>query len=194
MDRRPGSDQVSDCLINRRRHIKEKTPQGVFFRFQRGTRRRITDSERPWCVFGVTSGRCRGPWRACWPRCWPAFWAPAGSTSWARWKCTAVCWPPFAAVCRRLPASLRFEAITLGHVVLGLDTACLDGARAHEQVHVRQYERWGPLFVPLYLASSGWQWLRGGCPYRDNHFEREACALAPVCHLPAAANDRAMVE
>ena len=41
-----------------------------------------------------------------------------------------------AAVCRRLPASLRFEAITLGHVVLGLDTACLDGARAHEQVHV----------------------------------------------------------
>ena len=99
-----------------------------------------------------------------------------------------------AAVCRRLPASLRFEAITLGHVVLGLDTACLDGARAHEQVHVRQYERWGPLFVPLYLASSGWQWLRGGCPYRDNHFEREAYALAPVCRLPAAANDRAMVE
>ena len=99
-----------------------------------------------------------------------------------------------AAVCRRLPASLRFEAITLGHVVLGLDTACLDGARAHEQVHVRQYERWGPLFVPLYLASSGWQWLRGGCPYRDNHFERDAYALAPVCHLPAAANDRAMVE
>ena len=99
-----------------------------------------------------------------------------------------------AAVCRRLPASLRFEAITLGHVVLGLDTACLDGARAHEQVHVRQYERWGPLFVPLYLASSGWQWLRGGCPYRDNQFEREAYALAPVCHLPAAANDRAMVE
>ena len=99
-----------------------------------------------------------------------------------------------AAVCRRLPASLRFEAITLGHVVLGLDTACLDGARAHEQVHVRQYERWGPLFVPLYLASSGWQWLRGGCPYRDNHFARDAYALAPVCPLPAAANDRAMVE
>ena len=61
-----------------------------------------------------------------------------------------------AAVCRRLPASLRFEAITLGHVVVGLDTACLDGARAHEQVHVRQYERWGPLFVqPLRLPSAG---------------------------------------
>ena len=141
------------------------------------------------------------PWRYVWPLPWTvagllaALLAGLLGAHWQhRLGALEVHDGLLAAVCRRLPASLRFEAITLGHVVLGLDTACLDGARAHEQVHVRQYERWGPLFVPLYLASSGWQWLRGGCPYRDNHFEREAYALAPVCHLPAAANDRAMVE
>jgi hypothetical protein len=46
--------------------------------------------------------------------------------------------------------------------------------RAHEQVHVRQYERWGPLFVPAYLLSSLVELLRGRRPYRDNWFEREA--------------------
>jgi hypothetical protein len=48
--------------------------------------------------------------------------------------------------------------------------------RAHEQVHVRQYERWGPFFVPAYLASSLWQGLCGRHLYRDNHFERPAFA------------------
>ncbi len=50
-------------------------------------------------------------------------------------------------------------AITLGHVVLGRSALCLDRCRAHELVHVRQYERWGPLFLPAYAASSLWQWL-----------------------------------
>src|SRR4051812_19319921 len=52
----------------------------------------------------------------------------------------------------KLPIS--FVAITFGHVILGLDAATLDAVRAHEQVHVRQYERWGPLFGPAYLLSS----------------------------------------
>jgi hypothetical protein len=70
-------------------------------------------------------------------------------------------------------------AITFGHVVLGTGAAVLDALRAHERVHVRQYERWGVFFVPAYLASSALQWLRGGDPYRDNRFEREARALEP---------------
>jgi hypothetical protein len=70
-------------------------------------------------------------------------------------------------------------ALTLGHVVLGQAAACLDTCRDHEMVHVRQYERWGPLFVPAYLVCSAYIWLRGGDAYRDNPFEREAYAEAP---------------
>src|SRR6187549_2023618 len=45
-------------------------------------------------------------------------------------------------------------ALTLGHVVLGRTDAALDVCRTHELVHVRQYERWGPFFIPAYLACS----------------------------------------
>lgn len=76
----------------------------------------------------------------------------------------------------RLPRPLCFSAITLGHVILGTDQAALAEARAHEQVHVRQYERWGILFVPAYLLSSLVQLALGRRPYRDNRFEREAYA------------------
>jgi len=65
-------------------------------------------------------------------------------------------------------------AMTLGHVILGRTAAALDAARRHEQVHVRQYERWGPLFAPAYLLCSLVLWLRGRDAYRDNPFEREA--------------------
>ena len=77
----------------------------------------------------------------------------------------------------RLPEGCRFGAITLGHVIIGLDSHALARSRTHERVHVRQYERWGLLFFPLYAASSLWQLLRGRDPYRDNRFEREAFAL-----------------
>jgi hypothetical protein len=70
-------------------------------------------------------------------------------------------------------------ALTLGHVVLGRVATGLDACREHELVHVRQYERWGPLFIPAYLACSAYLWLRGGDAYRDNPFEREAYAVAP---------------
>lgn len=65
-------------------------------------------------------------------------------------------------------------AMTLGHTVLGRTGAALDTARQHELIHVRQYERWGPLFVPVYLLCSLALWLRGKDPYHDNPFEREA--------------------
>ena len=67
-------------------------------------------------------------------------------------------------------------AITLGHVVLGASADVLAALRTHERVHVCQYERWGPLFVPAYLADSLWQALHGRHPYRDNRFERPAFA------------------
>ena len=67
-------------------------------------------------------------------------------------------------------------AITFGHVIIGLDHATLTHLRLHEHVHVRQYERWGVLFFPLYLASSLIQIVRRRDPYLNNCFEREAFA------------------
>ena len=75
---------------------------------------------------------------------------------------------------RRLPGGPFAMAMTLGHVVLGQTDAALDIAREHELVHVRQYERWGPLFVPAYLLASLVLWLRGRDAYRENPFERQA--------------------
>ncbi len=72
------------------------------------------------------------------------------------------------------PWSYGISAMTLGHVVIGQDENCLDYSRDHEHVHVRQYERWGPLFLPAYAAASAWAWYRGDDPYRGNRFEREA--------------------
>ena len=66
-------------------------------------------------------------------------------------------------------------AITLGHVVLAADARGLEANRAHERVHVAQYERFGFLFPLLYLASSLHAIAAGGRAYRDNAFEKEAC-------------------
>ena len=80
-------------------------------------------------------------------------------------------------VLRRLvPLRGGASAMTLGHVVVGRDSGCLERARAHERVHVRQAERWGPLFIPAYFAASLLAAVRGGHYYRDNRFEREAVA------------------
>lgn len=65
-------------------------------------------------------------------------------------------------------------ALTLGHVVVGQNAATLAETRAHERVHVRQYEVWGPAFLPAYVASSLWARLRGRHFYYDNRFEVEA--------------------
>ena len=78
-----------------------------------------------------------------------------------------------------------FVAITVGHVIIARDRQSLDGCRAHEQAHVRQYERWGALFFALYLASSMYECLRGRRPYRDNYFERQARAEA-ACDVVSA--------
>ena len=73
-----------------------------------------------------------------------------------------------------LPYGQYTLAITLGHTILGQSDSSLVIARDHEMVHVRQYERWGPLMGPAYLLSSLFLWIAGKRAYYDNPFEREA--------------------
>jgi hypothetical protein len=68
--------------------------------------------------------------------------------------------------------------MTLGHVVLGCDRDALQWSRRHERVHVRQAEKWGPLFFPAYGIGSLIALIRGKRAYRDNPFEKEAYDIA----------------
>lgn len=77
----------------------------------------------------------------------------------------------------RLP--IQPIAMTLGHVVLARNQDCFVITLPHELVHVRQYERWGPLFIPAYLCCSAIISARGGDSYRDNPFEQEAFQKVP---------------
>jgi hypothetical protein len=78
---------------------------------------------------------------------------------------------------RRLLVGNRFwtggAAMTLGHVILARDEACLDRSRPHELGHVRQFERWGPLLLPAYWAVAVWLKCRGYNPYLDHPFEQD---------------------
>ena len=82
---------------------------------------------------------------------------------------------PARGLVRRLP----FNAITFGHLIAAVDAAELERLRAHERVHVAQYERWGVLFFVAYPLASLGPWLRGGRAYLDNRFEVQARAGAP---------------
>ena len=84
--------------------------------------------------------------------------------------CEGATWP------RKL--GWRYRAITFGHVVLCVD-AIDESTLRHELVHVGQYERWGPLFMPAYLLASLWCMARGRHHYRDNPFERAARLRRP---------------
>jgi hypothetical protein len=74
--------------------------------------------------------------------------------------------------CTLLPGGVA--AITFGHVVLGRDREMLALCRTHEHAHVRQYEVWGPSFIPVYLMASLWAWVNGRGAYIGNAFERAA--------------------
>jgi hypothetical protein len=87
----------------------------------------------------------------------------------ARWVC-GVLEVSGGSSAQRLP----FDAITLGHVVLARTPRAMVRWRRHERVHVRQCERWGPLFFPAYLLAGAWQGLRGRSVYWNNPFEVEA--------------------
>jgi hypothetical protein len=87
--------------------------------------------------------------------------------------------PWIATLLRRaVPIEGGALAMTFGHVVVGRDGHALEVSRAHERVHVRQCERWGPLFIPAYLVASAWAWWRGRGAYEGNAFEVEAYRCA----------------
>ena len=85
----------------------------------------------------------------------------------------------FARFVLRRCLLIEASALTLGHVIVGQDRDCLDHARDHEHVHVRQFTRWGPFMLPAYFLSSFLAWRRGGHFYFDNRFEKEAYGLYP---------------
>jgi hypothetical protein len=92
--------------------------------------------------------------------------------------CEGATWP------RRL--GWRYRAIAFGHVVLSVDE--LDARTfEHELVHVSQYERWGPLYLPAYGLASLQALVRGRHVYRDNRFEIAARAVEPFfpSYLPS---------
>lgn len=57
-----------------------------------------------------------------------------------------------------------------------------DDLLIHELVHVRQFERWGPLFVPAYAIASIVARARGGRAYADNRFEIAARSTGGSSH------------
>ena len=74
---------------------------------------------------------------------------------------------------------VRASAMAIGHVIVAIDERTLQAYRDHELVHVRQAERWGPLFLPAYFGASAVAWARGGHFYEDNWFEIDARRQAP---------------
>lgn len=82
------------------------------------------------------------------------------------------------ASCRPVARLLPFRAIALGHVIIAVGRLELARLRAHELVHVRQYERWGIVFFVAYAASGVWQVLNGRHAYWHNHFEVQARLLS----------------
>jgi hypothetical protein len=87
-----------------------------------------------------------------------------------------------APLLARLPVGGGAAAITVGHVVIARDAASMAFTRCHERAHVRQYELWGPFFIPAYLLASLWAVLRRGHAYHDNYFERDAVRTAALRH------------
>ncbi len=68
----------------------------------------------------------------------------------------------------RLLRALGADANTIGQVVLATPAEPSRVLLAHEAVHARQAERFGPLLLPAYL------WLGARYGYRDNPLERAA--------------------
>jgi hypothetical protein len=69
--------------------------------------------------------------------------------------------------------AIPVEAQTLGRYVFSRGPLP-PHTLAHEVEHIRQWERYGPLFLPLYFGSSAVALCRGRRPYWENRFEAAA--------------------
>jgi hypothetical protein len=69
--------------------------------------------------------------------------------------------------------AMPVTAQTLGRYVFARGPIS-DHTLAHECEHIRQWDRFGPLFLPLYFGSSTVAMFRGRRPYWDNRFEAAA--------------------
>lgn len=124
-----------------------------------------------------------------WCYTWPApytllgLWlmlAPwSGDRRWIFYRGTiGIVGPAAARLLALAPIHGGAAALTLGHTIWAVSESAFYDSWEHEYVHVRQYERWGILFVPAYFVSGGWQWLHGRDAYWDNPFEIEARSVA----------------
>ena len=87
-----------------------------------------------------------------------------------RWSATHRC---YVTIAERGPSAIALRAVgaqanTIGQIVVCVRPDPPDVLLAHEAVHVRQMERFGPLTFPLYL------WLGARYGYRDHPLERAA--------------------
>lgn len=104
------------------------------------------------------------------------YWFPfLGTRNIIRYRGTiGVVGPGVEWILRLAPIPGGAAALTLGHTILATSEETYFATWEHEWIHVQQYERWGPLFVPAYLVAGLWQRMRGGDAYWDNPFEVEA--------------------
>lgn len=115
------------------------------------------------------------------PSTWRVAWCLPNTALGLAFSLLSRCWPSAArgiliatsdrGLARYFLARRGFYAITFGRVVITTGPLT-EELLAHELEHVRQYERLGPLFIPLYL----WEQARRG--YRRNRFEQAAVAAA----------------
>jgi hypothetical protein len=116
-------------------------------------------------------------WRGLWPLPWTLLGLLLGAWAWtlgAQPRRRAGALEFVGGRVGRWASRSPFAALTLGHVILAVSAAEADRLGPHERYHVRQYEAWGPFFVPAYLLAGAWAWLQGGCAHADNAFERHA--------------------
>jgi hypothetical protein len=76
-------------------------------------------------------------------------------------------------------ATMPIQAQTLGRYVLSRGPIPAHTLE-HEIEHVRQWTRFGPLYLPLYFGSSAVELLHRRRPYWDNRFESAARRRADV--------------